>query len=148
MGLKDDVSRDMAVAAKAGEKLKLSTLRLALSALKYKEVDLRRPVTDDEARQVISTLIRQRHDSVEQFTKGNRLDLADKEEKEIEILRAYMPPQLSRDELIGIVSNAASEIGAATIKDMGALMKAVMPLLKGKADGKDVNEAVKKVLGG
>ena len=99
MSLRDDISKEVIAALKAGEKLKLSTLRMLLSAIKYKEVDLKRPLTDEETQQMVSTLIRQRHDSVEQFRKGGRPELADKEEAEIEILKVYLPRQMEQDEL-------------------------------------------------
>ncbi len=148
MGLRDDITKDMTAAMKAGDKLKLSTVRLLVSSIKYKELDLKRELNDDEVRQVVATLLRQRQDSIEQFRKGNRNDLAEKEEKEVEILKRYMPPQLSVEDLRMIVKKAAAEVGAAGMKDMGKLMKAVMPELKGKADGKAINDAVKEVLGG
>ncbi len=148
MGLRDDITKDMTAAMKAGDKLKLSTVRLLVSSIKYKELDLKRELNDDEVRQVVATLLRQRQDSIEQFRKGNRNDLAEKEEKEVEILKRYMPPQLSVEDLRTIVKKAAAEVGAAGMKDMGKLMKAVMPELKGKADGKAINDAVKEVLGG
>ncbi|OGQ04997.1 MAG: glutamyl-tRNA amidotransferase [Deltaproteobacteria bacterium RBG_19FT_COMBO_58_16] len=147
MSLRDDISKEVIAALKAGEKLKLSTLRMLLSAIKYKEVDLKRPLTDEETQQMVSTLIRQRHDSVEQFRKGGRPELADKEEAEIEILKVYLPAQMSEDELRSVVKEAAGKAGATGPGDMGKLMKAVMPLVKGKADGKAISDMVKEVLG-
>ncbi len=147
MSLRDEISKEVSAALKAGDKARLSTLRLLMSAVKYKEVDLRRPLTDDEVRQVVSTLVRQRQDSIEQFTKGGRADLADKEEAEIKVLQGYLPAQMSAAEIREIVKKAAEETGAAGAGDMGRLMKAVMPLVKGRADGKLVSEIVKEVLG-
>ena len=147
MALRDDISKDVSTALKAGEKEKLSTIRMLLSAVKYKEVDLRRPLNDEEVQGVAGTLIRQRQDSVEQFRKGNRPELADKEEREIEVLKAYLPPQMTADELRALIKKLAAEAGATGQKDMGKLMKAVMPRVKGKADGKLVNDIVKEVLG-
>lgn len=148
VSLRDEITRDMAASLKSGEKERLSTVRMLISAVKYKEVDAKRQLDDDEVVSVISTLIKQRQDSIDQFRKGGRDDLADKEAREAEVLKAYLPPQLSGDEVRDIVKKAASETGAAGPKDMGKLMKAVMPRLKGKADGKLVNEIVKEVLGG
>ncbi|MBI5885170.1 MAG: GatB/YqeY domain-containing protein [Deltaproteobacteria bacterium] len=148
MSLREQITKDQINAMKAGEKARLSTIRLLLSAAKYKEVDLKRLLTDEEVVELIGTLIRQRQDSVEQFTLGKRLDLADKESAEIEVLRGYLPPQLSADEVREIVKKCADETGAAGMKDMGKLMKAVQPLTKGKADGKAVADAVKAALGG
>ena len=147
MNLRDAITQDMKASMKAGEKLRLSTLRLLLSSIKYKEVDLKRELNDEEVLLVISTLVRQRQDSIEQFRKGSRADLAEKEEKELEILKAYMPAQLSAEEVRSEVKRIAAEAGISGMKDMGRLMKAVMASLKGKADGKTINEAVKEVLG-
>lgn len=148
MSLRDDIQKEIAVAMKAGDKLKLSAVRMLLSAVKYKEVDAKRPLTDEEVHQVVGTLVRQRLDSIEQFKQGQRADLAQKEEAELAILRAYLPPQLSADELREIVKAAAARVGAAAMKDMGKLMKELMPAVKGKADGKLVSDIVKEVLGG
>ena len=133
---------------KAGDKLKLSAMRMLLSAVKYKEVDAKRPLTDEEVHQVIGTLVRQRLDSIEQFGQGGRPDLVKKEEAELAILKAYLPPQLSADEVRELIKKTAADIGAVAPKDMGRLMKEIMPKVKGKADGKLVNDIVKEVLGG
>lgn len=145
--MRENIQKEVGVALKAGEKEKLSTLRMLLSAIKYKEVDAKRQLNDEETLQVVATLIKQRQDSVEQFTKGGREDLAQKESREIEVLKAYLPPQLSEEEVRTIIKKAAEETGASGQKDRGKLMKAVMPLVKGKADGKLVNDIVKEVLG-
>ncbi len=146
--MRDDINRDMVAAMKSGDKDRLSTLRMLLSAIKYKEVDAKHQLGDEEVVSVLSTLIKQRQDSIEQFSKGGREDLVQKESKEVEVLKGYLPPQLSADEVRDIIKKAAQETGASGPKDMGKLMKAVMPLVKGKADGKLVNDIVKEVLGG
>ncbi|MBI5643207.1 MAG: GatB/YqeY domain-containing protein [Deltaproteobacteria bacterium] len=148
VSLRDDIAKEVGVALKAGQKEKLSTLRMLLSAVKYKEIDQKRPLNDEEVQQVVGTLIRQRYDSIEQFRKGGRIDLVEKEEGEVAVLKAYLPPQLSIEELRELIKKIAAEVGATEQKDMGKLMKAVMPHVKGKADGKAVNDAVKEVLGG
>ncbi|MEK6791195.1 MAG: GatB/YqeY domain-containing protein [Deltaproteobacteria bacterium] len=148
MTLRDTVASDMTASLKAGDKERLGALRLLLSAVKYKELDLRRPLTDEEVHGVVATLVRQRHDSIEQFKNGNRLDLAEKEEREIGFFKPYQAIQLSADELGAIVKKIAAQIGATGIKDMGTLMKAVMAEAKGKADGKLINDVVKQTLGG
>jgi len=148
MSIRDQITKDQVTAMKAGEKARLSTIRLLLSAVKYKEMDLKRQLNDDEVIDVVSTLTRQRQDSVAQFTEGNRLDLAEKETAEIEVLKAYLPAQLTIDELRELVKKCAAESGAAGMKDMGKLMKVVGPLVKGKADGKVVADTVKAVLAG
>ena len=132
---------------KSGDKERLSTVRMLMSAIKYKEVDAHRELTDEETIAVISTLVKQRQDSIEQFTKGNRMDLAEKETKELAVLRGYLPPQLTETEVRDIIKKAAAETGATGQKDMGKLMKVVMPQVKGKADGKLVNDIVKEMLG-
>lgn len=147
MSLRQDIHKDIAVAMKAGDKERLSTVRMLMSAIKYKEVDAHRELTDEETIAVISTLVKQRQDSIEQFTKGNRLDLVEKETKEVEVLRGYLPPQLTEAEVRDIIKKAVAETGATGQKDMGKLMKVVMPQVKGKADGKMVNDIVKEALG-
>ena len=147
MSLRQDIHKDIAVAMKAGEKERLSTVRMLMSAIKYKEVDAHRELTDEETIAVISTLVKQRQDSIEQFTKGNRLDLVEKETKELEVLRTYLPPQLTEAEVRHIIKKAVAETGATGQKDMGKLMKVIMPQVKGKADGKLVNDIVKEALG-
>ena len=147
MSLRQDIHKDIAVAMKAGDKERLSTVRMLMSAIKYKEVDAHRDLNDEETIAVISTLVKQRQDSIEQFTKGNRLDLVEKESKELAVLRTYLPPQLSEAEVRDIIKKAVAETGAAGQKDMGKLMKVVMPQVKGKADGKMVNDIVKELLG-
>jgi uncharacterized protein YqeY len=146
MGLKDDLSASIVTALKAKEKETVSTLRFFLSAVKNKEKDLRRDITDDEVRSVALAQVKQRQDSIEQFEKGGRQDLADKEKAELEILKDYIPEQLSESELREIVKAAITETGAESMKDMGKLMKAVMAKAKGKADGKSVNKIVKELL--
>ncbi len=148
MGFKDDLAKEIIAALKAGDKLRTSTLRLLLNAIKNKEIDLRRPITEAEATQIVATLIRQRRDSIEQYKKGGRDDLADREGQEIKILEEFLPPQLSEAEISEAVKKAADEIGAGSMKDMGRLMKEAMGRLKGRAGGKQVQEAVKKTLGG
>lgn len=149
MSLTEDITRDMKEAMKAGDKLRLTTVRMLLSAVKNKAIELRsETLEDDDVRGVVRTLVRQRQDSVEQYTKGGRAELAEKEAKEIEILKAYLPPELSTEELRGIVEKAVEETGATGMKDMGKVMKAVMADVQGRADGKAVSQMVKEVLGG
>ncbi len=146
MSFTDKVAADVIAALKAGEELKKSTCRLLLNALKNKEKELKSELADDDAFRIVATLIRQRGESIESYNKGGRPELAEKEAAEIEILKVYLPPQLSAEELLAIVKEAAARIGASGMKDMGKLMKEVMPAVKGKADGKAVNETVKRVL--
>jgi len=149
MSLSDDIARDMKEAMKAGDKERLSTVRLLVGAVRNKAIELRTDeLADEEVQSVVATLIRQRQDSIEQYAKAGRDDLADKEAREIEVLKGYMPPQLSEDELREIVRSVAAETGATSMKEMGAVMKGVMARVKGRADGRTVNAMVKEVLGG
>jgi hypothetical protein len=139
----------MTAAMKAKEAVRLSALRMLKAAVMNKEVEKGRNLEDAEVLQVVASLVKQRRDSVEQFSKGGRTDLADKETAEIAILEHYMPPAISADEIEAAVAAAIAETGANSAKDMGKVMKAVMPKLAGKnADGKAVNDAVRRKLGG
>lgn len=122
-------------------------LRMLLTSLKVKEKEIRRRPNETEIQQLISTLIKQRHDSVELYKKGGREDLAAKEEEEIRVLLDFLPQQLSSGELEKMVDDAVSESGAASQKDMGRVMKILMPKVAGRADGKMVNELVRRRLG-
>jgi len=148
MPLKEEITTGVKQAMKAGEKVRLQTLRFLLSAVKNKEIDKRAELSEAEILQVISTSVKQHKDSIEQFRKGGRVDLAAQEEAELEVLTGFLPPQLTEDEIKDVVASTATELGAETMKDMGGLMKAVMARLKGRADGKLVQAAVKQRLAG
>jgi uncharacterized protein YqeY len=122
-------------------------LRMLLTALKVKEKEIKRQPVEAEILQVIANLVKQRRDSADQFTAGGRADLAAKEEDEIKVLENFLPPRLSTEELEKMVDEAVSQSGAASIKDMGKVMKLLMPMLGGRADGKVVNELVRRKLG-
>jgi len=122
-------------------------LRMLLTSVKVKEKDVRREPSETEIHQVISSLVKQRHDSVEQYRKGGREDLASKEEDEIRVLQDFLPQQLSMEELERMVGEAVSEAGASSLKDMGRVMKVLMPKVAGRAEGKMVNELVRSKLG-
>lgn len=146
--LRERIDADLKDGMRSKDEAVTSTLRMVKSAIKYKEVEpgAKGPLDDAAIVQVMSTLIKQRRDSVEQYQAANRADLADKEQKEIEILQRYLPQQLSADELRTEVQNAISESGAKSAKDMGAVMKVLMPRVQGKAEGKAVSEEVKTQL--
>ncbi len=149
MTIVEQVEKDLVAAMKAREALRLSVLRMAKTALKNKQVELSKPLSDDEALAVLRTLVKQRRDSVEQFRKGGREDLATKEEAEIEILKGYLPAEASDEEVSGAVAAAIEETGAAGPQDLGKVMKAAMSRLAGKnVDGKRVNQMVRAKLGG
>lgn len=147
MGLRERIDTDVKVALKAGAKDAVSTLRMLNAALKNKQIDKRRPLTDEEVVETVRSLIKQRRDSVEQFGKGGRQDLVDKETAEIAILEAYLPQQLQREELELMVRDAISQSGAQGARDMGKVMKALIPMVGARADGKLVSELVKNALG-
>ena len=148
MPIVEQIDKDLVGAMKAKEELRLSVLRMMKSALKLKQVELGKPPADEEAFAVLRTLVKQRHESVEQFRKGGREDLAAKEEAEIKIVEAYLPAALPEAEIEAAVAAAIAEAGAAGAKDLGKVMKAAMAKLAGKnADGKRVSEIARKKLG-
>ncbi len=122
-------------------------LRMLLTSLKVKEKEIRRQPNETEIHQLLSSLIKQRHDSVELYKQGGRVDLAAKEEDEVRILQDFLPQQLSSEELGKMVEEAVSEAGATSSKEMGRVMKILMPKVAGRADGKTVNELVRRRLG-
>jgi len=149
MPIVEQITKDMTAAMKAREEPRLSTLRMVKSALKNKEIDKRAPLDDKEALAVLSTLIKQRKDSIEQFTKGNRPELAEREAAEIVIIESYMPKAVGDDEIGATVRATIAEMGSPTIKDMGTVMKNVMAKFAAqgaRVDGKVVSETVKKEL--
>ena len=147
MGLREKIDVDTKVALKSGEKDKVSTLRMLNAALKNKQIDKRRPLTEEEVIETVRSLIKQRKDSIEQFAKGGRQDLVDKETAEIAVLETYLPQQLAREVLEAMVRDAISQTGAQSARDMGKVMKALIPMVGGRADGKLVSELVKNALG-
>lgn len=149
MTIAEQVTQDMTQAMKARDEHRLSTLRMVKSALKNKEIDKRAPLDDKEAMSVLNTLIKQRKDSIEAFTKGGRQELADKEASEIAIIEGYLPKSLGDDEIVKTVKAAIAEMGSPTMKDMGTVMKNTMAKFGGaRVDGKIVSEIVKRELSG
>jgi len=147
MSIVDQITKDMTQAMKSREELKLSTLRMVKTALKNKEIDKRAPLDDKEALAILSTMIKQRKESIEQFTKGGRTELAEKEQAEIGIIESYMPKSLGEEEIVATVRAAIAEMGSPTIKDMGTVMKNTMAKFGGaRVDGKVVSETVKREL--
>jgi uncharacterized protein YqeY len=148
MTIVEQVEKDLPAALKAQEALKLSVLRMMKAALKNKQVELGKPPDDTQAVAVLRTLVKQRHESVEQFRLGRRNDLADKEAAEIKIIEGYLPAAATEEELDMAVAAAIAETSAAGPKDLGKVMKAAMAKLAGKnVDGKRVNEKVRAKLG-
>jgi uncharacterized protein YqeY len=148
MTLIEQISADIAAAMKAKDSGRLAALRMAKAALMNQEVQKGRPLDEAESLQVMTSLIKQRRDSIEQFQKGGRTDLADKESAEIATLEKYLPPAMDAAGLEKLVGDVITELGASSPKDLGRVMKAVMPRLAGQAvDGKAVTEMVKRRLG-
>ncbi len=146
MSLLQKLDDDLKVALKTSDTLKVSVLRIAKAALKNKQIDKRAELTEDDIISVVSTLSKQGRESIEQFSKGGREDLAEKERQELTILQSYLPKQLTTEELDIIVSEAIKESSSEGIKDVGKVMRLVMPRVKGAADGKIVNQRVKALL--
>ena len=148
MSLIETVSTDIAAAMKAKNATRLSALRMLKAAFMNKSVEKGRDLNDDEALQVVGALVKQRRDSIDQFAKAGRTDLVEKETAEIAVLDEYLPPAATSEEIDAAIALAISETGASSAKDIGKVMKAVMPKLAGKnADGRAVNEAVRRKLG-
>ena len=148
MLLRDKVNAEITAAMKSKDTARLSALRMLKAAIMNKGIEKSHDLDDGEVVQVVSSLVKQRRDSIEQFSKGGRTDLVDKETNEIRILEEYLPPAASAADIDAAIAEAVAETGATSVKDMGKVMKAVMPRLAGKnADGRAVNEAVRRKLG-
>lgn len=148
MNLQDKIGTDITAAMKAKDAARLSALRMLKAAVMNKGVEKGRDLDDAEVLQVVASLVKQRRDSVEQFSKAGRADLVEKETQEIAILEEYLPPAVPPEEIEAAVAAAIAETGATSARDMGKVMKAVMPKLAGRnVEGKAVNEAVRRKLG-
>jgi uncharacterized protein YqeY len=151
MSLIEQIQSDIIAAMKAREEQRLSTLRMVKSALKNREIEKMAPLDDKESQAVLATLIKQRKDSVEQFTKGGRQEMADKEAAEIVLIETYLPKAAAEAEIVAGVKAVIAEMGSPTIKDMGTVMKNAMARFSGagmRVDGKIVSETVKRELAG
>jgi len=151
MSLSEQIQKDIVTAMKAREEHRLSTLRMVKTALKNREVEKMAPLDDKEAQQILSTLIKQRKESVEQFTRGGRQEMADKEAAEIALIETYLPKAAGEAEIVAGVRAAIAEMGSPAMKDMGTVMKNAMARFAAagmRVDGKAVSEAVKRELAG
>lgn len=149
--LSERITKDLTASMKAQDAARTSVLRMAKAALNNKEIEKRAPLDDAEVAKVLHGLVKQREDSIDHFRKASRLELVRKEEAEIVVLRGYLPQEASEEAIAAAVEKAVSETGAATAKDMGKVMKAALAVLQAAgtpADGKKVNEAARKRLGG
>ncbi len=146
MTLKEQLNDAMKTAMKARDNLRLSAVRMVRAAITNREIDARAELDDRAVVDVISTLAKQRRESIRMYREGNRLELAEKEELELAVLLEFLPSQLGPDEIDTLVRQVISDIEAHGVKDMGRVMKAVTPLTAGKADGKAVSDTVRRLL--
>jgi len=146
MSLKEQLNEAMKTAMKARDDLRLSAIRMVRSMVKNREIDLKQEMDDQGVIEVISTLVKQRRESIRMYQEGARHDLVEKEEAELAVLLGFLPAQLSAEEINDLVDRIIAETGAQSARDMGRVMKALTPLTSGKADGKAVSEAVKQKL--
>ena len=146
MSLLKRIDEDLKAAMKSSDAIRLSALRMAKAAMKNLQIEKSRELSDEEIIAVLSTMAKQRRESIDQFSKGGRKDLAEKEQMELSVLQSYMPAQLSPDELENLIDQAIQESSARSEADMGKVMKVLMPKIKGVADGKWVNTRVKELL--
>ncbi len=146
MALGERLIEEMKQAMRSNEKLRLSTIRMIRSAVKNKEIELRKQLGDEEIFKVIQGMVRKGEESLEQFEAGGRMDLVEKERSEIEILKSFLPQPISQEEILRIINESIEETHASSLKDLGKVMKSVMPKLEGKADGKLINQLVKERL--
>ena len=146
MSLHEEIDKSLKEALKARDGEKAKVFRLLKSEIKNREVEVLHPLSDEEIHVVISSMIKKRKDSVEQYKAGGREDLANEEEREIRILQKLLPPPLSQDELRSIISGVIQELGASGEEDFGKVMKEVVSRVKGRADGRVVNVLVKELL--
>jgi uncharacterized protein YqeY len=148
MTLVEKINSDLISAMKSKDEVRLKVLRMLKSELKYKAIDTGQDLTDDDATAVLSSAAKKRNEAVEEYRRGGREDLAEQEMAESEIIKEYLPEQLSEEELKRMVEKAVAETGAESMKDLGVVMKALMPQIRGRAEGKSVNIAVRSVLQG
>ena len=146
MGLKERLKEDMKAALKAKDKVKLSTIRMIQSLIKNAEIEKRGELTDEEIVQLLMKYAKQRKESIELYQKGGRQDLVEKEKAELAVVESYLPKQMSEEEVRALVEEAIRESGATSPKDLGKVMKLVMPKVKGRADGSLANRIAKELL--
>lgn len=144
--IKEKIEQDLKTAVKSQEKIRLEVLRMLKSEIRYKEIEKRQPLTDEDVIGVLSSSAKRRRESIDEFKRGNRPDLVAKEEKELAVVMEYLPQQLSETELKELIASAIREVGAATVTDAGKVMKVLMPQVKGRADGRMVNACVQEML--
>lgn len=142
----EQISKELLDAMKQKDPVRTSTLRMLVSAIRYKEVEKKRSLQEGEILDVIQSEAKRRKESIDEYSKANRADLASKEESELNVLKVYLPSALSEAELKSIIQAAIASVGAKTPQDMGKVMSAIMPQIKGRADGKQAQQFVKDAL--
>lgn len=147
MTLKEQLMEDMKAAMKAKEQITLATIRFTRAAIKNREIEVGEELDDEGVLKVMASLVKQHKDSIEQYQQGGRDDLVAKEQAELEVLEAYLPQQLSEEEVQALVDEAIQAVEATSMRDMGKVMKHIMPKTQGRADGKMINQLVKARLG-
>jgi uncharacterized protein len=147
LAILDDLNSALKEALKSRDELRLSAIRMIKASLKNKEIEMMGKLTDEAVLSVLSTMAKQRRESIDQYSAAGRTDLAERESKELEIIQSYLPKQLSADEIDSLIRSAISESGATSATDMGKVMKVLMPRVKGVADGKIINRRVRELLG-
>jgi uncharacterized protein YqeY len=148
MSVSEKIAADYKDALKAGDRNKVSVLRMIKSSMKYKEIEKKAPLTDEEVQAILMSSVKRAKESIEQFSKAGREDLVSKEREEMLVVQEYLPKQLGEDEVRKIVKDVVAEEGASGPKDTGRVMKSAMARLKGQADGKLVSQIVKELLEG
>jgi hypothetical protein len=146
MSLKDRLETGLKEAMKSGDRVAVAAIRLSLAEVKNAVIDKRRPLEDNEVVNILRSGVKKRQESIEIFAKGNRQDLVDKETAEIKVLEAFLPAAMAAEELEALVAAAIAETGAASMKDIGKVMKAVLPRVAGRADGSEVNKLIRAKL--
>lgn len=144
--LRDRLNEEMKEAMKARDEVRLSAIRLVRSSVKNREIEARRELSEQEVTEVVSSLVKQRRESIRMFGEAGRTDLVEKEERELRVRLGFLPQQLTREEIKGLVASVITETGAQSVKDMGRVMKALMPHVAGRADGSLVSAIVKEQL--
>jgi len=146
MPLKEQLANDLKDALRAGDESRKTAIRMATAAIKNAEVAAMKQLDDAEVLQVIAKQVKQRRESIEEFGKAGRQDLVDKEQAEMDVLQAYMPPSISREEIAAEARKIIAEVGAAGPQDKGKVMQKLMPAMAGRAEGRDINEVVAELL--
>jgi len=146
--LVEKLNSDLIAAMKNKDEVRLTVLRMLKSELKYKAIDTGNDLSDDDVMAVLSSAAKKRSEAIDEYRRGGREDLVNQELAEFDIIREYLPEQLSEEELKGLVEKTIAETGAVSMKDLGTVMKSLMPKVRGRADGKTVNIAVRNILQG